>query len=98
MRMGKKKEVSESERANILNGRNYKKSNDIINAKGRSSLLVQKLIAVSIQQAEVDEKGILSAVLYGTDLKKIFGVTGNNFYKTVQNAIEPEPGKPSILD
>ena len=90
---------SEENKLSILEGRNYKKSNDLINAKGRSTLLIQKLFAVSIQQAEKDDKGMLSASIYGSDLKRVFGVTSNNFYKTIKEAIQPsKKSKPSILD
>ncbi len=83
---------------NILEGKKYKKSNDLINSRGRSSLLVQRLFAISIQQAELDEKGMLRASIYGTDLKKIFGTTSNNLYKTIKEAIQPKRNKASIMD
>jgi len=94
-----RKSAQEENRLSILEGKNYKKSNDLINAKGRSTLLIQKLFAVSIQQAEMDEKGMLNASIYGSDLKRVFGVTSNNFYKTIKEAIQPsKKSKPSILD
>ncbi len=77
----------------------YKKANTLINSKGRSTLLVQKLFAVSIAKAEFNPSdNTLEANIYGTDLKKIFGVKGGSFYEHIKSAIEPAKNKPSILD
>ncbi|MBE5859652.1 MAG: replication initiation protein [Butyrivibrio sp.] len=101
--MGRKsKKQMEEESAAIegfLSNQNYKKANTLINAKGRSTLLVQKLFAVSIAKAELNpEDKTLEANIYGTDLKRIFGVKGGSFYEHIKSAIEPAKNKPSILD
>ena len=83
----------------FLSNQQYRKANTLINAKGRSTLLVQKLFAVSIAKAEQNpEDHTLEANIYGTDLKKIFGVKGGSFYEHIKAAIEPAKNKPSILD
>ncbi len=77
----------------------YKKANTLINSKGRSTLLVQKLFAVSIAKAEVNPSdNTLEANIYGTDLKKIFGVKGGSFYEHIKAAIEPTKTNSSLLD
>lgn len=85
---------------NVLSGRHYKKSNALINSKGKANLLAQKLFAVGIQQAVEDEKtGILESVMYGTDLKKIFGTTNSgSFYDKIKALVNPVKNKPSLLD
>ena len=101
--MGRKsREQMERENSAInhfLSTQNYKKANTLINAKGRSTLLVQKLFAVSIAKAKLNPSdNTLEASIYGTDLKKIFGVSGGSFYEHIRQAIEPAKNQPSILD
>ena len=83
----------------ILEGKFYSKSNALVNAKGKGSLLSQKLFAVGIQQAEKDEKtGIISSTLYGTDLRMIFGAKNGSFYDQIKEVVQSVKGKPSLLD
>ncbi len=101
--MGRKsKQQIEEETAamqGFLSNQHYKKANTLINSKGKSTLLVQKLFAVSIAKAELNQDtNTLEANIYGTDLKKIFGVKGGSFYEHIKAAIEPVKSKPSILD
>lgn len=101
--MGRKsKDQIEKENSTInqfLSTQNYKKANTLINAKGRSTLLVQKLFAVSIAKAKLNPMdNTLEASIYGTDLKKIFGVKGGSFYEHIRKAIEPVKNQASILD
>lgn len=82
-----------------LDGKYYSKSNTLVNAKGNSSLLTQKLFALGIQQAEIDEKtGILSSTIYGTDLRKMFGNSNGSFYEKIKEATIQVQGQPSLLD
>ncbi len=94
----KKKDAPDSYDLSLLSGKSYQKSNSLINAKGRSSLMAQKLFAIGIQQAEEDERGILSATIRGTDLRRIFGNTNGSFYDEIKSLVEPVKGRPSILD
>ncbi len=83
----------------ILFGKQYQKSNSLINAKGTTSLLAQKIFAVGIQQAKLEEEtGQLVTTLYGTDLKKVFGIRGGSFYNHIKELVEPVKGKASLLD
>lgn len=97
--MGRKKKDSPNNYdLSLLSGKQYSKSNSLINAKGKSSLLAQKLFAIGIQQAEEDARGILTATIRGTDLRKIFGNNNGSFYDEIKSLVEPIKGKPSILD
>ncbi len=83
----------------FLSTQQYRKANTLINSKGKSTLLVQKLFAVSIAKAEHNTTdNTLEANIYGTDLKKIFGVKGGSFYEHIKSAIEPSKNNSSILD
>ena len=98
--MGRRsKEQMARETAAVLSTQSYKKANTLINAKGRSTLLVQKLFAVSIAKAKLNPMdNTLEASIYGTELKKIFGVKGGSFYEHIKRAIEPAKNQISILD
>lgn len=94
--MGKTKVKNE---INILEGKHYSKSNALVNSKGKASLIVQKLFAIGIQQAEPEEKtGLLVAEIKGTDLRKIFNKNNGSFYDQVKDAVMPVKGRQSILD
>ncbi len=96
--MAKNKKENEPN-VSLLAGKRYSKSNALVNAKGRTSLLAQKIFAVGIQQAEMDDKtGRLMSTLYGTDLRIIFGKQGGSFYDQIKNLVEPVKGKDSLLD
>ena len=69
----------------VLKGRHYSKSNALINAKGTTSLLAQKIFSVGIQQAQLDETtGQLVATLYGSDLRRIFANKSGSFYDHIK--------------
>ncbi|MCR5402761.1 MAG: replication initiation protein [Butyrivibrio sp.] len=95
--MAKKKEQSYD--MSVLKGRQYSKSNSLINAKGTTSLLAQKIFSVGIQQAQLDERtGQLVTTLHGGDLRRIFGNKGGSFYEHIRDLVEPEKEKASLLD
>ncbi|WP_026658580.1 replication initiation protein [Butyrivibrio sp. AC2005] len=95
--MTKKKESSYD--LSILKGRHYSKSNALINAKGTTSLLAQKIFSVGIQQAQLDNMtGQLVATLYGSDLRRIFSNKSGSFYDHIKALVEPEKEKASLLD
>lgn len=71
--------------AELLSGKRYSKSNDLINAKGTYSLLTQKLFAIGVQRLEVEEKtGILYSRFYPSELKKLLGKSGNSIYSQLK--------------
>lgn len=95
--MAKKKD--ESYDLTVLKGRQYSKSNSLINAKGTTSLLAQKIFSVGIQQAQLDDRtGQLVTTLHGGDLRRIFGNKGGSFYEHIRDLVEPEKEKASLLD
>lgn len=94
----KKKDAPDTYDLSLLSGKKYSKSNALINAKGKTSLFCQKLMAIGIQQAEEDEDGNLTATLRGTDLRKIFGNKNGSFYQEIKELVDPVKGKPSLLD
>lgn len=97
--MGRKKKDSiDTYDLSLLSGKQYSKSNALINAKGKTSLFCQKLMAIGIQQAEEDEEGNLTTTIRGTDLRKIFGNKNGSFYQEIKELVEPVKGKPSLLD
>ncbi len=95
--MSKKKEDSYD--LSVLKGRQYSKSNSLINAKGTTSLLAQKIFSVGIQQAQLDETTRqLVTTLHGSDLRRIFNNDGGSFYEHIKALVEPEKEKASLLD
>ena len=71
--MGRKsREQMERENSAInhfLSTQNYKKANTLINAKGRSTLLVQKLFAVSIAKAKLNLIDLMTFNIFVNYLK-----------------------------
>ena len=94
--MGRKK--VEEYNIDLLRGKNYSKSNALVNSKGKANLLAQKLFAIGIQQAIEDENGILTAELRGTDLRKVFCNSNGSFYDEIKALVEPTKDKPSLMD
>ena len=94
----RKKDAADTYNLSLLSGKQYSKSNSLINAKGKSSLMAQKLFAIGIQQAEEDESGALVSTIRGTDLRKIFGNSNGSFYDEIKSLVEPIKGRPSLLD
>lgn len=77
----------------------YKKSNKIINAKGKSSALGLKLFAIGINAISTDENGHLVAKITGKSLRELFSNKNGSFYTEIKSLIEPQdPSVPSILD
>ena len=77
----------------------YKKSNTLINSKGRASLLCQKLFAVGMCYAQYDEKkNAMAAKMYGTQLKKILGTQSGSLYERIKQLTIPEKDKPTLTD
>ena len=79
----------------------YKKSNMIINAKGRATLLSQRLFAMSLQYAGIDSKtnSVVSSVPV-KELNSLFGRTSKSLYTSVYEATlaDPEHKRQSLLD
>lgn len=82
----------------MLSNVTYKKSNTLITAKGKSTLLGQKLFAVGILMAKELDDGSLEAVIPGTYLRKALGRTNGSFYDQIVALVEPQKNKASLLD
>lgn len=94
----RRKDAPDTYDLSLLSGKQYSKSNSLINAKGKSSLMAQKLFAIGIQQAEEDSSGTLVSTIRGSDLRKIFGNTNGSFYDEIKSLVEPVKGRASLLD
>ncbi|WP_026505505.1 replication initiation protein [Butyrivibrio sp. NC3005] len=87
-----------TESANMLKNVTYKKSNTLITAKGKSTLLGQKLFAIGILMAKELDDGSLEAVIPGTFLRKALGRSNGSFYDQIVALVEPQKNKASLLD
>lgn len=78
----------------------YSKSNQLINAKGRSSALNLKLFAIAIRAAKINPSdGQIVAVIPGMTLRRILNSNSNSFYDQIKAVIKPSsPNTPSLLD
>ncbi len=77
----------------------YKKSNSLIFAKGRSTLLMNKLFAISIISAQQNTKGHVFSDIPGTQLRALFKNTNGSFYTQLKMAVEgADYGESSLLD
>lgn len=76
----------------------YRKSNRLINARGKSTALVQKLFTVGITEAKADADGNIVACVPGAELRRIFGNYTGSFYETVKVACDSgDLHKPDLL-
>lgn len=82
----------------MLTNVTYKKSNTLITAKGKSTLLGQKLFAIGILMAKELDDGSLEAVIPGTYLRKALGRNNGSFYDQIVALVEPQKNKASLLD
>jgi hypothetical protein len=82
----------------MLSNVTYKKSNTLITAKGKSTLLGQKLFAIGILMAKELDDGSLEAIIPGTYLRKALGRNNGSFYDQIVALVEPQKNKASLLD
>lgn len=76
-----------------------KKSNTLINAKGRATLLAQKLFVLGLRCAKFSEEdNTMVSVLYGTHLKELFGVKSHSFYENIKALTLPDADKTTLTD
>ena len=81
-----------------LIGLPYKKSNTLILAKGHMTLLSEKLFAIGLLNVSEDAYGNPIAVIKGSELKRIFGISSNSLYEKILLACEPGDRNKSLLD
>ena len=93
--MGKKRN-DETELA--LVSRSYKKSNELINAKGRGTLMSQKLFAAGMENLTVDETNNVVATIYGKDLRRMFGSSAGSLYTHIEELCDRDKKGSTIFD
>ena len=82
-----------------LSRKKYSISNNLINAKGKTTALAEKLFHIGIFQAELEEgTGQLVVTLHGTELREIFNDQSGSFYDRIKELVTPDKEKPSLLD
>lgn len=95
--MPRKNELTQSEEL-ALQQVKYRKSNRIINARGKSSALVQKLFTVGITHIRQDKDGAIVARITGQELRAIFRNYTGSFYDAVKTACDSEDAqKPDLM-
>lgn len=94
----KKKKANTPEDEQALEKIRYKKSNRLINARGKANAMVQKIFTIGITEAKPDKNGDIVAVIPGTELRRIFGNYSGSFYESVRNACDSGAlHKPDLL-
>ena len=82
----------------LLRERTYKKSNELINAKGRTTLLCLKLFAIGMQNIRLDEHNHVVAKIYSSELKLLFDAKGGSFYTHIAEACEKSSSRSTLFD
>ena len=82
------KENSKKENLALIKNRAYKKSNDLINSKGRGTLLSQKLFAIGMQHITIDQTNNVVATIDSAELKALFGTTSGSLYSHIEEACD----------
>ncbi len=97
MRKGEIMGIDNPENPDIAKeGINYPKSNFLIGATYKSTLLENKIMAVSlarIAKAPVDKDGIIHSKMKAAELKKILKKKNGSFYNQLQDVAESMTGK-----
>lgn len=82
--MGRKKTIANPEEFSLSLG-SYAKSNRLINARGKSTSLQLKVLAISLQRIEKLDDGTLQAVIPGQQLRAMLGNYNGSFYDQIKN-------------
>lgn len=96
--MTKTKQVPSTVDEKALEKIKYKKSNRLINSRGKASAMVQKIFTIAISEVKQDKDGNVFAVIPGTMLRRIFGNYSGSFYESVRVACDSgELRRPDLL-
>ncbi len=79
---------SSKENLALIKNRTYKKSNELINSKGRGTLLSQKLFAIGMQHLSVDKTNNVVARIDSAELKALFGSGSGSLYTHIEEACD----------
>lgn len=82
------KSKASNENLVLIKNRTYKKSNELINSKGRGTLLSQKLFAIGMQHLTVDSTNNVVATIDTAELKALFGTTSGSMYSHIEEACD----------
>lgn len=92
------KENEKKEGLVVFDSVKYRKSNKLVNSRGRTSASVHKLFTVAISEAKFNvSTNNAEAVITGTKLRKIFNNYAGSFYDSVRNACMSDSRKPDLL-
>lgn len=89
----------EKKKYDVLAQRTYKKSNDLINAKGKGTLLSTKLFAIGMQNLTIDEatNKVYTEISY-SELCKIFGRRSGSLYTAIEEITDKTKSSSTIFD
>ncbi len=82
----------------ITSFKTYRKSNSLINAKGRGTLMAQKLFAIGMQRVTVDKTNNVVATILTSDLKKIFNTNSGSLYTSIEAACDHSKSDGTLFD
>ena len=91
--------LAEREQAEILQNYTYRKSNTLIKAKGRVSLMGQKLFTIALMNATSSEEGNeMVSTVYTSTIKDMFQSDASSLYSRIKDEINPkDKNKASLL-
>ncbi|ADL36484.1 replication initiation protein repB4 (plasmid) [Butyrivibrio proteoclasticus B316] len=74
----------------IVRSKDYKKSNELINAMGIGTALSQKLFAVGMLNMHIDETNNVVATIRGSQLRKLFNSTSGSLYQHIEELCDQQ--------
>ena len=80
----------------IIDNDNYSKPNFLISAKYKSSLMANKVLAISLsrlQEAEDSKDGVLISDIKASEIKKLVGGNQGSFYRTLEKTAREMTGR-----
>ena len=83
-----------NENITIIDNDDYNKPNFLISAKYKSSLMANKVLAISLsrlQEAEDSKDGVLVSDIKASEIKKLIGGNYGSFYKTLEKTAREIP-------
>lgn len=85
-----------NENITIIDNDDYNKPNFLISAKYKSSLMANKVLAISLsrlQEAEDSKDGVLVSDIKASEIKKLIGGNYGSFYKTLEKTAREMTGR-----
>ena len=80
----------------IIDNDDYSKPNFLISAKYKSSLMANKVLAISLsrlQEAEDSKDGVLVSDIKASEIKKLVGGNQGSFYRTLEKTAREMTGR-----